>query len=417
MNRRDFLKRATLAAGGGVMLSVPIAACSSSRSGGQSKTASDVTLTEWDGFAPPAEVKALTSIESGFAASGAGVTKVSRTFLPPSSGGTTKILSAAASHTLPDIYISDPGGGVYAADGLLLDLTSRVQQWGKFSGYSQGVQDYCSYQGKVYGLPFENNNLCMFYNADMLSSAGVSVPQTWAELTAAAKKLTSSSVYGFAVCGLNDGEAFFQYLPTLWQGGADLNSLTSPAAVSALTYWAGLVQHGYSSSDAVNWGMQDTIEQFISQKAAICYNGPWNLPTAASGAKFNWGVAPLPMGVTRATVLGGEICMITSESQHPDQAFEFLTYLNSPSRLDSLWRTMGAVPSQDQVSAESYWKSGKIATFVESMAFARPRNYGKNYPTISNYMEAMLQSVMLGKTSAEAASKTASAQIMPLLPT
>ncbi len=414
MDRRTFVSRSAAAAlTGTAIMGMPAIAGAATRDTRSRETAS-LTLTEWDGFAPPAEVAALTRIEKEFTASG--VAKINRTFLPPSSGGSNKILSAAASHTLPDIYISDPGAGTFAADGLLVDLTAMVKKWGHFGGYSPGVQQYCSYQGRVYGLPFENNNLCLYYNADMLHAAGLTPPKTWVELTAAAKKLTNKSTYGFAVCGLNDGEAAFQYFPTLWQAGADLHTLDSAAGVKALEFWSGLVTGGYSSTDAVNWGMQSTIQQFLSGKAAMCYNGPWNIPTVQQGAKFRWGVAPLPAGKTRATVLGGEICMITVGSKNPQQAFEFLTFLNTPSRLDYLWRAMGAVPTQSQVSKGSYWQSNPIATFVNSMAFARARNYGKNYPTISNAMETMIQAAMLGKASPTAAVKTAATQIKPLLP-
>ncbi len=55
------------------------------------------------------------------------------------------------------------------------------------------------YDGKLYGLAPNVNTLALFYNKTLLKQAGVSVPTTWAELSAAAMKLTKGDTYGLPI--------------------------------------------------------------------------------------------------------------------------------------------------------------------------------------------------------------------------
>ncbi len=64
----------------------------------------------------------------------------------------------------------------------------------------------CTYDGKLYGVPFGVNCLAMFYNKDMLDEAGIEVPTTWSELKDAAVKLSDGSRYGFAFCSVQNEE-------------------------------------------------------------------------------------------------------------------------------------------------------------------------------------------------------------------
>ncbi len=66
------------------------------------------------------------------------------------------------------------------------------------SRYLPSVLTAGQYDGKLYGLAPNVNTLALFYNKTLLKQAGVSVPTTWAELSAAAKKLTKGDTHGFA---------------------------------------------------------------------------------------------------------------------------------------------------------------------------------------------------------------------------
>lgn len=74
--------------------------------------------------------------------------------------------------------------------------------------------------------------------------------------------------------GVKSEEGTFQFLPYLWQSGADLDSFGSEEAKSALSYIQGMVEDGIISSNMINWDQSDVLVQFQTEKAAMMENGP-----------------------------------------------------------------------------------------------------------------------------------------------
>ena len=119
--------------------------------------------------------------------------------------------------------------------------------------------------------------LDQYLNKKMLSDAGLTPPTTWADLEADAAKLTHGNTYGFAMSAPATEEGSWQFEPFLWSNGADLNKVDGPQGVQALQFLTTLVQKGYMSKAALNWGQGDVLTQFEEGHAAMMENGPWNL--------------------------------------------------------------------------------------------------------------------------------------------
>ena len=96
----------------------------------------------------------------------------------------------------------------------------------------------------------------MYYNADILEAAGVSVPTTWDELTAACEaiKAYDPEIYPWGVDMTTDeGQACFSYY--IWNNGGNFTdangnwTLNSAENVEAIEYVIGLVNAGLTNSD------------------------------------------------------------------------------------------------------------------------------------------------------------------------
>ena len=51
-----------------------------------------------------------------------------------------------------------------------------------------------TYKDKVYGLPYYADTISFIYNKKILADAGIAVPATWDEVTAAAEKLKAGGM-------------------------------------------------------------------------------------------------------------------------------------------------------------------------------------------------------------------------------
>jgi len=422
LNRRTFVKKMlVLGAGGGAALGL-LAACgeesrtSTAPTSAPATTAASsgnqITLTIWDYFTTQT---AYLGMLDEYQKANPNI-KLQRSYVP-FADLKRKLLLGNAAGQLPDIVLIDnPDHSAFASAGILADITSAISAWGQANQYQDGPWKSTLWKNKNYGIPNNSNCLALYYNKDMFDQAGVTPPTTWPELSSVAAHLTKNEVYGLAMSLVKSEEGAFQFLPFLWEAGSDLDKLDSPEAVAALDFVAGLVKAKSLSSECLNWTQQNAITQFIAQKAAMCINGPWQFPTLTKDAKFNWQVVPLPKGVQSASILGGENWAVTASSKYIKQATDFILWTQQPERLESVLEKDQGIPSRKDVAANDFWKKDpRLAVFVNSLGFARPRAYGPNYPKASDALQLAFQSAVSGqKTSAEAL-KQAAATVKPLL--
>ena len=411
MNRRAFLERATALGLSGSAAAAFLAAC-----GGSSTTTTTssgpVTLTLWDYFNPGGP--GYLGLISNYMKANPSI-KIQRTVIP-FADLKQKLIQGVASRQLPDIVVIDnPDHSAFSAQGVLADLTDRINTWGKADQYFSGPWKSTTWKGKNYGVPNNSNCLALYYNKDMFKKAGVTPPTNWDDFHSAANKLTKGGTYGLSMSLVKSEEGTFQFLPFLWEAGADLNTIDSPAAVSALQYLVTLVKEKSLSSESLNWTQQDAMTQFVAQKAAMCINGPWNLPVAKQ-AKFAWGVVPLPKGQQSASILGGENWAIPATSSHIDEAWKFISWTQETAQLRSYIVTDDKLPSNKQFASDPVFRQDpNLAVFAVALESAKPRAYGPNYPKASNAVQQAFQEAITGQMTADAALKQAGQTIKPLL--
>lgn len=74
----------------------------------------------------------------------------------------------------PDIFYAEPDQKEYMENGLILDLTERLN-WDNLESWAK---DVWSYEGRAYGLPLEAWTVEMYYDAARLSALGAGLPES-----------------------------------------------------------------------------------------------------------------------------------------------------------------------------------------------------------------------------------------------
>ncbi|GKU82040.1 sugar ABC transporter substrate-binding protein [Niallia sp. NCCP-28] len=330
-----------------------------------------------------------------------------------------KLLLGAAGGELPDIVIIDnPDHQAMAAAGVLADITDNVKEWGESDSYFEGPWSSTIYKGKNYGVPLGSNNLALFYNKELLDKAGIKPPTNWNELTAAAEKLTDKSkgIYGMSVSAIKSEEGTFQFLPFVWQAGSDLNNFNSEGTVKAITLWKNLIDNGYMPKDILTQNQQDIALQFINGKTAMMVNGTWQTSNLQQKANFDWDIVQLPEDKKGGTILGGENFAVTSTSEHKDEAWDVLEFIQQKDVLKELVKEKGYIPARKDLVEDDYWQNDKLLKpFADSMQVAKARAYGSKYPSISDEIQNMIQGVLTGESTPEEAVKQTAEKIKPYL--
>jgi multiple sugar transport system substrate-binding protein len=394
--------------------SAPVAATSPAPASSAPPAAGTVSLTSLDYYSSD-PYKSFVSAHLQSCAAAAGATMASQDHVP---GGqlTPKILQDVSAHTMPSLLMIDnPGVQAIAATGALVPLTDLGVD--PTTDIFPGILAAGTYKGKVYGMAPSVNSIALFYNKDMLSAAGLSVPKTWADLTADAKALTSSSHYGLAFSADNDGEGAWHFLPFLWSNGGDFEHLDAPAAVQALTFESDFVKSGAASKSVVSWSQGDVNDQFAAGKAAMEINGPWNIGPLDKLQNIHYGIASIPVpaaGKTLVAPLGGEMWTVpqTTPAQEAAAA-KVVTCMNSPANQLAYNTDVVQVPTREDVAAQYAKSYPPIQSFVSevSTAMSRTAEVGPLYPTVQTALETAIQAAITGAASPASALKTAAATV------
>ena len=123
-----------------------------------------------------------------------------------------------ASDSLPDVMdVDNTDTATYAKMGILADITDHVNSELELDQYYSSILGQNQYEGRYYGLPFTSNNLCLYYNQELLDKAGVTeVPARWDDVLEACGKLKEIGVNGFGVAGSQTTDTTFQMWHFIW---------------------------------------------------------------------------------------------------------------------------------------------------------------------------------------------------------
>ena len=187
----------------------------------------------------------------------------------------------------------------YQADSLLLP----AEDWCSAETYAKFYQaflDQSVVDGVVWAVPDLASARAMYYNKDILAEAGVEVPTTWEELTAACKTIKEKcpDIYPWGIDMTTDeGQAAFAYY-TWGNGGGFVDDngewiLNSAENVAAVEYAVGLVKDGLTNSDPANNTRYDLQDLFCAGKLAMMI-APNALSAQAGEAGVNYGFAAIP---------------------------------------------------------------------------------------------------------------------------
>ena len=212
----------------------------------------------------------------------------------------TVVNTRIANDDAPDILNIDVFAD-YQADDLLLPAQDYVSEE-TYAKFYDSFLEQSNVDGTIWAIPDLASARAMYYNKDILEAAGVEVPTTWDELTAACEaiKAYDSSIYPWGIDMTTDeGQAAFAYYT--WNNGGgfvDDNgewALNSAENVAAIEYAIGLVNSGLTNSDPATETRYDLQDMFGAGKVAMMI-APNSLPTYCEegGYTVNYGVAPIP---------------------------------------------------------------------------------------------------------------------------
>lgn len=209
----------------------------------------------------------------------------------------------------------------------------------------------------VYAVPQDSGPLMFYYRKDLFKKYGLTVPTTWDEFAADARKLrTEDSGKYLTTFSSNDPGLFAglaQQAGASWwttSGDAWKVAMNDDATRKVAGFWGGLVKEGAISNQPMYtpaWNKALDTGTQIAWVSAVW--APGVLSSSAPSGKGKWAMAPLPQwgaGQNTTGSWGGSSTGISSHSKHQDAAAQFALWLNTdPQAVNALVKESSVYPA------------------------------------------------------------------------
>src|SRR5919201_3440494 len=388
---------------------------------------------------------AVKRIVDGFNGSGKGV-QVEAVFQGNYDDLLAKLNAALASNTAPALVQVYDIGQAYMRDGGQIVPMQAFIDRDKFDtkDFEPAVINYYKYQDKLQSMPFNASSAILYYNKDAFKEVGLdpeNPPVTFSEIADAAKKLTKKDASGQTV-RYGFGPSIYGWLyeqltatsGALYadNGNGRDNRATkvqwdSEASKTLLKWWKAGVDGGYFFNPGID--NDGAANAFNAQKTAMYIESTARLRghinTIAGKFEIGTGLYPRPDGKPKdgGNIIGGASLYIMKSRPAEEQqaAWEFIKYAMTPA-VQAQWQAdTGYYPivkaAYDQGPSKEW--STKYPQFLTAINQIRnsPQNRATNgailgvMPQARQRTQKMIESVLLGKESVDAAVASAATDI------
>ena len=292
------------------------------------------------------------------------------------------------------------------------------------------VADDLIRDGHVYALPTSVDTLALYYNKDLLSTAGIArPPRTWDEFLAVVERITrinrlgvieqSAAALGTAT-NISRATDIIQLL--FIQSGLSLNNddnkvrLSEELGVKALTFYTDFAN---KSKKAYTWNIQQdySIDAFSQGKTAMMINYSYHIPTVrAKNPRLRFDIAPVPQ-IADSKVQNFASYWpyaVSNKSKSPELAWQFLRQMTNTEGAMSIIRHHQIPPARrDGVASLS--RDPSLGVFAEQAltAVTWPRG---DIVAIDAIMNTMIDNVIPGAAPINASLVRAQEQINLIQP-
>jgi len=415
--------RAAAVAAAAVAMTLTLSGC------GRSDAGSTATATTIDDdaatgvvtlWAPDGDATVLEDVLAGFEAENPDLDL--QVTLIPSDQYTTKLKTAIASGTLPDIAqiyteasldMTSTGAFAPVPDGLVDPSTFFPAAW-----------DAGSFDGSTYSVPWYTYTRVLIYRSDLAQAGGAVVPTTWDETIPFFQALAAGgaeSGFGGDVgwdtyTGQNLAVFANQAGPGLLAPDGTAWDFDDAAVVSAIEYQAAPYVEGVSAIDTPQF--LDAQPYFVEGKTASMISGPWVVASLDTTAQQpGWtaahvGTAVLPAGPANGSgQLGGGSWVVNKDSGNAASAWKVVREMAQEDTQIAQFQAFGSMPS-----VVDAWKDPSITSnplydaFFTQLQDIEPMPQVPTWGEMSTAIGNELEAVARGAETAEEAAKNLQAQ-------
>jgi multiple sugar transport system substrate-binding protein len=302
----------------------------------------------------------------------------------PQAQARQKLITAIAAGNPPDCcQMWDNWLGEFDGMGALEDLTSQIKGWKYYASTAPTAWQTVTLQGKIVSFPLALTNDAIFIRTDRVKEYGLTMPTfewTWDDFLGLAKGFTKpeKNQYGF---GLRGGGTWAVLYATefMYGNGAQVLKdgkivINSPEAVHAFEWYVDLIRKWKVTPPSAPTDAYRQIVEGFGRGVTSMYLH--NSGSIEEQKKFvgesNFATFPIPVGPgkKRASFFFSETLTMFKGGKNKDGAWKFLTWMMDDDQHYYYCKTLGLLPTRQNLSERPPYTEPSYAGFVKSIPFS-----------------------------------------------
>ena len=264
-----------------------------------------------------------------------------------------KVLAAQRAGEGPDMFAAEyqkvPN---LVVSGAGYDITKLVDD--ARGDFSDSTWSLVTVNDAVYAVPQDTGPMVFMYRGDIFDANGWTPPETWDDYATLAAEVQAKLPGTFLGGYPDDGSTLAAYAMPLdaqwWSTDGDAWSVDIDGAETqrVVDFWQPLVENGVVDTThffTPEWNTALNTGTLLSWTAGVW--APGAVASVAPDTAGLWRIAKMPTwdGETTAGLMGGSSAMVGATTKHPEEAAEFLTWLNGSEEGSSLLAKGGLFPA------------------------------------------------------------------------
>ena len=310
----------------------------------------------------------------------------------------------------------------FVNNGKLLDLTPYLENWEESDDFLPVAHEIAR---NVDDTPYILTS-CLYVKAllvrtDILEQYGIEIPTTMDEMYEASKDLSQKAPnqFGYALRGKSNTFKISDVLMFGNVGNIDTENcyqttdgkywLDNENGKKAMEQYVDLFKNG-CPPDSINWGFNEQINGFISGTTPFLVQDPDVIGSLEGQLDPDcYTVVPLPVGTSGYRYLdyGYNGFAISTTSKHPDEAWDFIAWLNGAEKNAEFCKAYGPLPVfQSIYDNDDYFSSDKYQAWADELVaedtiFVKFPIDSEKYPAWAQIQEQGMQAMLMGNVSVE----------------
>ncbi|MFB5662401.1 ABC transporter substrate-binding protein [Alteribacillus sp. HJP-4] len=305
----------------------------------------------------------------------------------------------------------------FGAAGYAMELDRFIEADGiDLDEYFPSTVEAGQVGGKQYALPKFTDAGLLYYRSDIVDEP----PSTWDELIEMAGEYQGEegTEYGYLMQAnqyegmvVNATEFIGAYGGQVIDENGDV-VINSEESIAGLEKMAEIVNAEFVPNDILSFQETETANSYIQGSSVFARNWPYMQAMTSdeeeSDVVDNVEFTTLPEGdAGSAAGLGGWMAMISANTEHPEESWEFVKFMSSEESQKFTATEGGRAPTREALYDDEEVKEASPIfaneDFVETLQNAVPRPVSPIYPEISDIMQVEISKVLSGDISAEEA--------------